>query len=193
MTEYEFTLKFKLPDAEADPANYLEALGEAGCNDALAGIGQAGHISLEFIREAGSVEEAIYSAITDVHSAIEDATLIEASPDYVGLTDIANMLNVSRQYVRKLMEQNRGAFPSPVHEGTSAIYRFSEILHWLTSNTKREVKTTLKEIAELNMRLNLYRQVKKIESSNKDADNCISQPIPKEIQNILKDTPHLAS
>lgn len=189
MNEYEFILKFKLPDLERDPENYLEALGKAGCNDALVGVGQTGQISLEFIRQAESVEGAIYSAITDVHRAIEGATLIEASPDYVGLTDIANMLDVSRQYVRKLMEQNRGNFPLPVHEGVSAIYRCSEILHWLASNTKREIETTLKEIAELNMKLNLYRQMKKIEVFNADVNDCISQVIPEEIQNILKDRP----
>ena len=191
MNKYEFVLKFKLPDPESDPENTLEALGKSGCDDALVGIGQIGRISLEFIREAESVEDAIYSAITDVHRAIEGATLIEASPDYVGLTDIANMLDVSRQYVRKLMDQNRGAFPSPVHEGVSAIYRCSEILHWLASNTKREIETTHKEIAELNMKLNLYRQVKKIEALNADVNNCLSQAIPEEIQNILKDTPGL--
>jgi len=186
MTEYEFLLKFKLTNPEADPVDYLEALGEAGCDDALVGVGQAGYISLEFIREAKSVEDAIYSAITDVHRAIKGATLIEASPDYVGLTDIANMLDVSRQYVRKLMEKNRGAFPSPLHDGTSAIYRFSEILQWFASNTKREINNPLQEIAKLTMQLNLYRQINKIECSNEDYNDCFNHNIPEKIQNILR-------
>ena len=192
MSEYEFTLKFKLPCPESNPEDYIEALGEAGCDDALVGIGHTGYIILDFIREAESVEEAIYSAITDVRTAIEGSVLIEASPDYVGLTDIANMLSVTRQYVRKLKEENSGAFPVPVHEGRSAIYHLSEVVKFvLRYNTKREIDKSLQEVAALNMRLNVLRQVKTIASSSKENEYCVGLTIPKEIQDILEYNPQL--
>ena len=45
MHEYEFTLKFSLQNAQADPQEYVESLGKAGCDDALIGIGQCGRIA----------------------------------------------------------------------------------------------------------------------------------------------------
>lgn len=42
MKEFEFTLKFALPDEAENAANYLEALGEASCDDTLIGVGQKG-------------------------------------------------------------------------------------------------------------------------------------------------------
>src|SRR3990167_11113030 len=42
MTDYEFTLKFRLPDSNVDPEQFVDALSVAGCDDALVGIGQRG-------------------------------------------------------------------------------------------------------------------------------------------------------
>ncbi|WP_022654030.1 DNA-binding protein [Aquaspirillum serpens] len=79
--EYEFTLKFKIP---SDPVDELiEKLAEAGCDDALIGIGTPGKIALEFIRESTSAKQAIISAIRDVKSAIPDAMLIEVGSELV--------------------------------------------------------------------------------------------------------------
>ena len=60
---YEFVLKFTVGDAEADPSQYFGALGDAGCTDALVGVGQMGVIALDFSREAPSARAAITSAI----------------------------------------------------------------------------------------------------------------------------------
>ena len=38
MQEYEFTLKFKLPNPVTDPDMYIEVLYESGCDDAIIGI-----------------------------------------------------------------------------------------------------------------------------------------------------------
>jgi hypothetical protein len=58
----------------------VERLGEAGCDDALVGIGQPGRIALNFTREADSAQQAFISALEDVRRAIPDAELIEAKP-----------------------------------------------------------------------------------------------------------------
>src|SRR5882757_1581296 len=118
--EYEFELRFKLPADDADASELVERLGEAGCGDAVVGIGQPGRIALRFTREAESAKRALISALEDVKKAIPAATLIEAGPDFVGLTDVADMLGMSRQNIRKLMLTHAASFPAPVHEGSTA-------------------------------------------------------------------------
>jgi len=71
--EYEFTLKFKLPTADASTDSLVERLGAAECDDALVGVGQPGRVALSFTREAKSASDAILSAIKDVLRAIPGA------------------------------------------------------------------------------------------------------------------------
>lgn len=186
MSEYEFTLKFKLPDSDDNAEDYIEALAEAGCDDALVGVGLAGRISLEFIREADSAKSAVYSAILDVQKAIGGAKLLEASPDLVGITDVASILDVTRQAIRKLVDKNYAAFPSPVYDNSFAIYRFSDVLKWMSENTRREIKAPLQEVADINRVLNLYRDARKLEPANDAIDNCLGRSIPKDIRAILR-------
>jgi hypothetical protein len=89
--EYEFEFRFKLPAQDADAGALVERLGAAGCEDALIGVGQPGRIALQFTREADSAKQAILSALEDVKKVIPGAELIEAGPDFVGLTDVAHM------------------------------------------------------------------------------------------------------
>jgi hypothetical protein len=79
--EYDFELRFKLPADDTDADEVVERLGEAGCDDALIGVGQPGRIALKFAREAESAKRAIVSALEDVKKAIPAAKLIEAGPD----------------------------------------------------------------------------------------------------------------
>lgn len=66
----EFTLYFKLPGDNADPKAWVDALVEAGCEDATVGVGRTGFIALDFARAAKTRSEAISSAIVDVKRAI---------------------------------------------------------------------------------------------------------------------------
>ena len=52
------------------------------------------------------------SALPHVKKAIRNAELIEVTPDFVGLTDVAELVGVSRQNMRKLMLGHPGTFPS---------------------------------------------------------------------------------
>jgi predicted DNA-binding transcriptional regulator AlpA len=128
--EYTFTLKYQLAADDSDPAAIVERLGAAGCDDALVGTGVAGRIALAFTREAVGAEAALYSALEDIRRAIPGARLTEAGPDYVGLTDVADLLEMSRQNLRKLMLSHPATFPPPVHEGSASIWRLSELLRW---------------------------------------------------------------
>ena len=56
--------------------------------------------TFDFIREAENADAAIQIAHQDVLKTVPQAQLIEAAPDYVGLTDIAEIVSVSRQQLR---------------------------------------------------------------------------------------------
>jgi hypothetical protein len=157
MKEYDFTLKYRLGDPRENAENHLEALAESGCDDALVGIGQNGRISLNFIREAESAVAAVASAIHDVQKAIPDAELVEATPDYVGVTDVADIMGFSRQYMRKLIQVKGASFPEPVHEGKPSLWHLADIFSWFREHESRVVKSEIFEISQVNMQLNVYR------------------------------------
>lgn len=157
MKEFEFTLKFTLPNIIQSPEDYINLLGENGCDDALVGIAQKGRIALQFNREAKDAYTAVTSAISDVKAAIPNAKLIESSPDLVGLTDIAKIIGVTRQYLRKL-ETTKGNFPQPVYSGSLALWHLLGFLQWYESSQNKEIDTAIKEIASINMQINIARE-----------------------------------
>jgi len=163
MNEYEFTLIFALKNAEADMDALIERLGAEGCTDALVGIGQPGRIGLDFTREANSASSAVLSAFRDVKRAIPDATLVEAAPDFVGLTDIATLLGFTRQNMRKLAVQTKSSFPPPIHEGTPTIWHLVTVLDWLKSRGNYEINASLWEVAKTNRQFNLAREMHDID------------------------------
>lgn len=158
MNEYEFTLKFRLPDADADPEQFIDALAEAGCDDATAGIGQRGRIALDFTREAANASKAIVSALQAVKAAIPGVELIEASPDFVGLTDVADLVGCTRQNIRKLMTSNPSTFPLAVHEGSQALWHLRPLLAWFAETQKRPIDRSLIEVSEVTMQVNMARE-----------------------------------
>lgn len=157
MNEYDFTLKFSLPDVGTSPENYVEALIATGCDDALIGIGQQGRIALNFMREAETAMEAVQSAIKDIKRVIPGARLVEAAPDLVGLTDVAEILGFSRQNMRKIMLGSGTTFPPPVHEGRPSIWHLAKILQWLGESGHYAVDDALTEVAKVSMELNIVR------------------------------------
>ncbi len=156
MSEFSFTLIFTLPPGHQDPALWVQALGENGCDDALIGVGVTGRIALNFIREAQTARQAVVSAIQDVKRIIPGAGLVEAAPDLVGLTDIAELMGFSRQYMRKVMVSHQG-FPAPVHEGKTAIWHLESVLRWLRETGISQVPLPLLELSAVTRQCNLQR------------------------------------
>lgn len=136
MFEYEFELLFKINDAHVEMDTLVERLYEAGCDDALIGSGKAGVIGFSFTREAKSAVQAFESAIMDIRKVIPTATLMEAKPDYAGVSDIAETIGCSRQNVLKIFTNAEA--PAPIHSGTSSLWHLSEALHWLAGGKKGE-------------------------------------------------------
>jgi predicted DNA-binding transcriptional regulator AlpA len=163
MMEYEFELRFRLPADGPDANAVVERLGEAGCDDALVGIGQPGRIALKFTREAESAKRAIVSALEDVKKAISGARLIEAGPDFVGLTDVADMLGMSRQNMRKLMLAHIATFPAPVHEGSVAIWHLEPVLQWFLSKGGYNISQEQIDVAHIAMQINLVKAADRLE------------------------------
>ena len=152
MNTYDFTLRFALSEASLPMDDRLERLAEAGCDDALPGIGFPGSIALAFTRRASSARSAVTSALADVADAMPDATLIEAAPDLVGLTDVAEIMGFSRQNMRQLM---LGGGPPAAHEGKPSLWHLSQVLAWLAEARGYGVDAGLLELAEVTMQLNL--------------------------------------
>ena len=163
MNSYDFTLNFNFQNPQVDPNDYIEELHESGCDDALIGLGKKGCIALNFIREASSAYEAISSAISDVKKAIPDAILIEATPDFVGLTDAAKILGCTRQNIRNLIVKSESKSPLPVYEGTPSIWHLAEILLWLREDKMYSIDDLLLEVAKTNMDFNIARSWQKVE------------------------------
>jgi hypothetical protein len=155
VTHYEFALTFTLPSPGADIDDLVERLGAAGCEDAVIGVGVKGRVALSFMREAETAAKAVFSGIANVKTALPDATLIEASPDLVGLTDVAGLLHVTRQNMRKLIVDCEAFAPVPVHEGRPTIWHLAKVLGWLREEKDYPIEEDLAELAYITMQINL--------------------------------------
>jgi hypothetical protein len=154
MTAYEFTLRFVIPSVESVSDDMVERLGDAGCDDALIGIGQSGRIAFDFARASDSAHGAIMSAIRDVRRVFRDAMLVEVTPDIVGLTDVAEMVGCSRQNMRKLLIARGARGPAPLHEGAPTLWHLASLLDWLMYDKAYPVPADLLEFAQATMKVN---------------------------------------
>jgi predicted DNA-binding transcriptional regulator AlpA len=160
--EYTFTFKYQLPSHDSDMDALVERLAEEGCDDALVGVGQPGRLALEFVREAPSAREAIESALEDVRRAVPGARLIEATPDFVGLTDVAEVVGMSRQGMRKLMVSYTSSFPAPVHEGSASIWHLADVLSWMQDKGTYTVPQCTLDVARVAMQVNINKEHKRV-------------------------------
>lgn len=162
MKNYDFELSFKLPGVNADPEQYLDALYEAGCDDATIGVGRKGFIGTSFSRESTSLELAVESAIRNVESAIPGVRLIDAGPDLVGVSDIAAILECSRQNIRQLLSTADESAPIPAYQGKRDLWHCAEVLIWLRDAKGMEIASEGIEVATYAMRFNATQRSEKV-------------------------------
>lgn len=164
---WDFVLKFRLP-AGVKPEDTVDPLYEAGCDDALVGIGLPGYLGLSFGRDADSAVAAIASAITDVQRAVPGAELVEVGPDLVNMTEISHILGTSRQNVRKYfvgkIKSLKKAPPPPVHSVDPPLWRLSEIIPWARIATPLVVPDDVEPVALEAARRNLALQRQRLEA-----------------------------
>lgn len=152
MTDYDFTLTFKFNNPNVNPESYLDLFYEAGCDDALIGIGKTGYMSFNFIRESSSAFEAISTAINNVQSVINDVELINISPDLVGVKELSNVFQCTRQNIQKFVSKDN--FPDSIYKGSQSIWHLATVLDWFVANTNYQINPALLELSELAMSIN---------------------------------------
>lgn len=115
-----------------------DALFKAGCDDATLSI-QYGLLYLEFGRSAESLQDAMLSAIQDVHKAGIGAQVLRVDEcNLVTASDIARRIDRSRQLVHQYMtgERGPGGFPPPeCHLADHApLWAWCAVSYWLVQN-----------------------------------------------------------
>lgn len=102
------------------------------------------------------------SALGDVQRAVPGAELIEVSLDLVGLTDVADLLGMSRQNMRKLLLAHPQTFPAPVHEGSASIWHLADILSWMQARGSQKVSSELAELAAAALQINVAKEQERL-------------------------------
>ena len=102
------------------------------------------------------------SALVDVRRAVPAARLIEVAPDLVGLTDVADIIGVSRQNMRKLMLAHPGSFPAPVHEGSASIWHLADVLTWLQAKGSYSLGKGVLDVARIALQVNLAKEGRRL-------------------------------
>ncbi|MDQ3209955.1 MAG: hypothetical protein M3Q20_02075, partial [Actinomycetota bacterium] len=125
-----FTL---IVDGPVDDDRVLDALFEAGCDDATFGsVDGAGFA--DFRRTAPTFLQAVRSAILDIESG-SDLRVMRIEPeDLVTMAEIARRLGRSREGVRLLItgERGPGSFPPAVSRvrSRSPLWRWVDVAAW---------------------------------------------------------------
>ena len=142
MNNIEFELVFKLNHDE-DPEIYLDALYEAGCDDALVAVGTRGYIALDFNCGANNPQQAIVKAYKKVLKAIPHAKLDRAEPYLLNVTELAYQFKFTKQNMRKYvcgeMAKIDVDFPAPVISSKTSYWHVAEVAIWLTENTNIDI------------------------------------------------------
>lgn len=127
---YNFTLFFEGPDIE----DHLDALFEAGCDDALFGL-RSGQQFAEFDRDAPSFGDAILQALRTLEATVPDLSVTRVEPDdLITQSRIAERTGRSREGIRLLVggERGPGGFPEPAGsiDSKTRVWRWSEVAEW---------------------------------------------------------------
>ena len=142
-----------------------DTLFESGCDDALV-YSNNSSVFLEFDRADTSLQKAVLSAIKDVEKNKNIEVAVVEPADFVTIAEIARRAGMSREYIRKLVNGERGAggFPTPL-AGTSSktlIYSWVEVSAWLSENKVLKNNDDLKGaiiIKQFNDQLNNRRKL----------------------------------
>jgi hypothetical protein len=140
-TIHSFTLFLDGADVLSD--ENIDALYEAGCDDALFGSRDGAQYGA-FDREAATFSEALASAVHDITAAVPGVQVVRIEPDeLVTMAAIAERSGLSREYIRLLANQERGpgGFPAPIAyvDHKSRLWHWPDVAHWLNEHGKTKV------------------------------------------------------
>lgn len=141
-----------------------DALFTAGCDDATLSI-RYGLLYAEFTRTAGSLKDAIVSAIRAVRKAGIGAEVLRVDEcNLVTASDIARRIGRSRQLIHQYITGQRGpgTFPPPeCHLADhKPLWAWCAVSHWLAQNNllRPEESWNAEVIAAINTTLESARQ-----------------------------------
>ncbi len=143
MNSYHFTLIVHGPDLQSE--ELVEALYEAGCDDAL--VGRVDSLQyLDFDREASSLPDAVLSAVAGLESVDGVEVVRLSGAGLVSMSDIAKRFRRSRESVRLLISGDRGpgGFPPPVTDPRSRyrLWQWFEVSDWFSESFEEAVEDT---------------------------------------------------
>jgi len=134
MTKYDFELIIQL-NTDENPDDYIDALYEAGCDEATPGTGEKGYLALSFTREAVDAVDAIASALENVRTAIPHANLLRVEPYLLNLSELAFQFGFTKQniqkYARAKAANKHTPFPRPFIEGKTSYWSIYDVASWL--------------------------------------------------------------
>ena len=134
---FEFDLVFALPEAAGCEDELIDAIFEAGYDDAAVGLGAQGLLGVSMERQGSGAEAVIAAAATDILRALpEGCSLHEVRPDLVSLADVAARLGITRQALQKRR------MPLPFSTG---LYRAAEVGSMLASSATGKIGASLGE------------------------------------------------
>jgi hypothetical protein len=184
MTEWSFRLILAGVELTDDD---LDALYEAGCDDAAFSRERDGRVHALFDREAESAERAVLSAIVDVEKARIGARVVRvlSDDDWLTAAEIAERLGRTRQSIGLLVRGARGpgGFPTPVARQASPnpLWSWSEVAAWFKGYEPSAVPGDGPSIspdflAEVNDRLDLRERLR--QSPNAPWRHDLDQALP---------------
>ncbi len=157
MNNYQFQIIFSLHSNE-DAEQYLDALFETGCDDAVMGVGKVGYLAADFTRESSTAFDAIKSAIEAITQAIPHAKLIKAGPYIANLSEMANLFGCTKQNLSKYARGESASsepFPCSIVSGKVDYWYVLDVAIWLFKQNKLNIQDNdievLKAIHDLNV------------------------------------------
>jgi hypothetical protein len=148
----------------------LDALFEAGCDDATFSLERDGTVLGFFDRDADTQEDAVLSAIDNVESADIGARVLRVTQDddWITASEIAERVRRTRQSIGLLIRGDRGpgGFPAAVarHASRNPLWSWAEVEAWFERYEplavhNRVFKLSPDFLAELNDRLDLRERL----------------------------------
>jgi hypothetical protein len=141
-----------------------DALFSAGCDDATIAA-RSGRLFVTFSRAAGSIKDAIFSAIRDLGNANIGADVLRVdSCNLVTQSEIARKIGRSRQLVHQFTTGARGPgrFPPPACDVNeeSPLWDWCEVAGWLWENSmiREAVLRDAEAVEAINLVLELEQQ-----------------------------------
>jgi hypothetical protein len=169
MAPYEFTLRLNREIS----AEEIEALYEAGCDDAGIETGAAGTL-IEFSRQAENWAHAIGSAVADIEKVPGLRVTGAGQDEQVTMLDIARRAGRSREAVRLWATGQRGPgdFPAPQWEspGGERFWSWPAVAAWISEHLHIPVDVTPDEIRWADAILNARQAAADAEQALDEAD-----------------------